>query len=859
MKNIGPPCRAFCPAGINVQKYIALAAEGKYQEALAVIREDNPFPSVCGRVCLHPCEPECHRSKVDEPVAINAIKLYIAEAAAAAEGKKASPTPKSYDEKIAVIGSGPAGLSAAYFLVKKGYPVTVFESLPEVGGKLRTAIPAYRLPREALDFDIRHIQAVGVEVRTHTTVGKDVTMDDLSHDGYKAIFIAAGAHRSRKLEIEGTDLDGVISAVDFIKKVNSGEKIDLGKRVAVIGAGNAAIDGARVALRLNAEVEIFSILPRSEIPANPEELKQAEMEGAALQFLVAPKRALGEEGKLKAIEFVHVQLGAPDELGRKRPLPIKGSEFTAQFDTLMIAIGEEPDIFFLPEGIAVTSAGTIAADPQTMQTNVSGIFAGGDAVTGTWHVVGAIGAGKRAAASIDCFLRGKANGQEDWIPQVHTLPKTVTVAGSREQMPLVPLDQRAGTFSAVEVGFTQAVLEREASRCLKCGHFEQLLFKEVISQDLCTACGACAGICPVNAIEMKGTLPELTGECIACGWCYLSCPGKEINMQEFDKKIQGRGRNENENRIGIHIQCYAANSPDKVIRYNATSGGVITSLLLYAMDNNLIDGAILTGLAKDNPTKAAPVVATSRDDIIACQKGKYMIVPGGLLSALRDAVREKGLTRLAIVGSPCHIHAVRKMQTSQDRRLKEALGDKIRYALGHHCAFNFFPEGTDTILQALGVPLEEVADVGWRDVSTAPFPGKFCVTTKSGEKRTMELLQEYVVLGGIYDHPRCRICYDWANEIADVSTGDEVDVDTFHKAGAQRSHSVVRTKLGEELFNGAVSAGYLEVEKIGEEDVARNIGFIIKKIGNIPRIEERRRLGLPLPKFGNFPFFKVEI
>jgi len=784
MPSISPPCRAFCPAGINVQHYIALAAEGKYKEALEVIREDNPFPSVCGRVCLHPCEPECHRSKIDDSIAINAIKLFITEQILNGEKEETIPVPKTYDEKVAVVGSGPAGLSAAYSLAKQGYPVTVFEALPEAGGKLRTAIPAYRLPREALDFDISHIQASGVEIKTNTTVGKDVTIEGLCQDGYKAIYIAAGAHRSRKLGIEGTDLQGVIYAIDFIKEINSGKAVDLGERVAIIGAGNAAVDGARVALRLGAKVEIFSILPRSEIPANPEELKQAEMEGAAIQFLVTPKRVLGQQGKMEAVEFVQVQLGAPDELGRKRPLPIEGSEFTVECDAMMIAIGEEPDLFPLPEGIEITTAGTIVADPDTMQTSVPHIFAGGDVVTGTWHVVGAIAGGKKAAGSIDCYLRGKPIEQEEWRTQVQDLPKDIAVTGVREVMPLLPVDQRAVSFSPVELGYSQEMFQREASRCMKCGHFENLLYKEVISKDLCTACGTCVGVCPENVIEMEGTIPELVGECIACGWCYLSCPGKEINIQELDKKIHGRGRNKNENRIGIHVQCYAANSPEKEIRYNATSGGVITSLLLYAMDNNLIDGAILTGIAKDNPTKAAPVVATSRDDIIACQKGKYMIVPGGLLSALREAVTEKGLTRLAVVGSPCHIHGVRKMQTSQDRHLKELFGDKITYAIGHHCAFNFFPEGTDTILQALGVPLEEVEEVGWRDVSTAPFPGKFCVTTKSGEKRTMELLQEYVVLGGIYDHPRCRICYDWANEIADISSGDEVDVDTFHKAGA---------------------------------------------------------------------------
>lgn len=859
MPKIAPPCRAFCPAGVNVQGYITLAAEGKFKEALELIREDNPFPSVCGRVCLHPCEAECHRAKIDDSVAINAIKLFIAKQMHKESIEKTESVPKVYEEKIAVIGSGPAGLSAAYFLAKKGYPVTVLESLSKPGGKLRVSIPEYRLPREELDFDIHHIQALGVEVITHTRLGKDIIIENLLHNGYKAIFIAVGAHKSRKLGIEGEDLEGIIYALDFLKVVNFGEKVELGENVAVIGGGNAAIDSARTALRLGAKVQIFSILPRNDIPGNPEEVKQAEMEGARIQFLVTPKRVLSEGGRIKAIEFVRIKLGTPDELGRKRPLPIEGSEFTMEFDTMIIAIGEDPESIPLPEGVEVTKGGTITADPDTMQTELPYLFAGGDVVTGTWHVLGAIAAGKKAANSIDCFLRGKLIELEAWTPQVHDLPEHISVTWRREEMPLLSVDQRSCNFSPVELGFSQEMLVRETARCMKCGHFDNLLYKEVISQDLCTACGTCVGVCPVSVIEMKGTIPELVGNCAACGWCYLSCPGKEINIQQLDTNIFGRTRKENEMRIGIHLNCYAANSSEKEIRYNATSGGVITSLLLYAFDHRLVDGAIVTGINEKDPTKAAPLVATSREEILRSQKAKYMLVPGGLLSALREALLEKNLQKVAIVGSPCHIHAVRKLQLSLDRYQKAAYGDKIAYTIGLYCAFNFFPEGTATMIQALGIPMEEVKEVGWRDTSTAPFPGKFCVTTKSGDKRCLELIQEYIILGGIYDHPRCRICYDWANEVADISSGDEVDVDSFHKAGAQRSHTVVRTKKGEELFNGAMAAGYLEVTPISEEEVARNVGFIIKKIGNIPRIEERRKLGLPLPKFGNYPFYNPEI
>jgi len=388
---------------------------------------------------------------------------------------------------------------------------------------------------------------------------------------------------------------------------------------------------------------------------------------------------------------------------------------------------------------------------------------------------------------------------------------------------------------------------------LKRDGFEILLYKNVISKGLCTACGACVGVCPNNAIFIEGVIPKLRGSCEGCGSCYQACPGKEIRIDLMEQRIFGRARKSNENRIGIHTSCYTANSTNTQVRKNATSGGVITGLLMYAFEKDLIDGALVTAENPGNPARPMPMVATSLKDLASSQKTKYMLIPGGLLSALREAVVEKRLTRIAVVGSPCHIHAVRKIQTSTSRYLDVTFGQKIKYTLGLHCAFNFFPEGTDAIIQALGLNIGDVKSVSWRDTSEIPFPGRFCVESQTGEKRSMDLLQEYIILGGIYDHPRCRICYDWANEVADISSGDEVDEYGFHRPGSQRSHTVVRTSAGKSLFKRASNDGYIEAQEITEADVAKNLGFAIKKLGNIPRIEERRRLGLPLPEFGNYP------
>jgi coenzyme F420 hydrogenase subunit beta len=383
--------------------------------------------------------------------------------------------------------------------------------------------------------------------------------------------------------------------------------------------------------------------------------------------------------------------------------------------------------------------------------------------------------------------------------------------------------------------------------------FEDGLSREVIRKGLCTACGACIGVCSSQAIRMNGVIPELAGECAGCGRCLQVCPGRDIHLDEMEQALFGRSRHAHERELGIHQAVYAANAGAPDIRRAATSGGVLTALLCHALDMDWIDGAILTGMDPASPALAAPAVALGKEEVQSSQKSKYMLVPGGLLSVLHQAVRENGRTRLAVVGSPCHIHAVRKLQQSPDKGLRKAFGDKIKLALGHFCAFNFFPEGTRVLIQACGADPDQVEAVQWRDTEEVPFPGDFSVTLADGEKRHIDLMREYLILGGIYTHPRCRICYDWANEAADISCGDEVDEKGAHKAGAKRSHVVVRTPAGRELFDSAAGEGKIEAEPASAQIVARNLGFLIKKVGNVPIIEERRRLALPLPEFGNYP------
>lgn len=375
---------------------------GKLGEVLKLIREEIPLAAVYGWLCLHPHEAERERRKVDK-LAIDALEHFVADR----KREKPSSIPKTHEEKIAIIGSGPAGLTAAYELVKRGYPITVFESLPEPGGMLRVGIPDYRLPKEALNADIDYIKGLGVEIRTNVSVGKDVTIDELLQEGYRAIFVATGADKSVKLGIEGNELEGVTHALDLLKDLNMGKRIELGERVAVIGGGNVAMDAARTALRLRAkEVSILYRRSRVEMPANPSEVREAEKEGARIHFLVTPTKILGKDERVVAVECIRMELGEPDETGRRRPIPIEGSEYTMEVDAIILAIGETSDLSFLPEDVAVTRRNTIAVDPVTLETNLPSVFAGGDIISGPATVIEAIATGKRATVSMDRYLRG---------------------------------------------------------------------------------------------------------------------------------------------------------------------------------------------------------------------------------------------------------------------------------------------------------------------------------------------------------------------------------------------------------------------------------------------------------------------
>jgi NADPH-dependent glutamate synthase beta subunit-like oxidoreductase len=394
-------CAKRCPQNLAIPE-IFLAARhvakeqgflDGFQKAMETIKDEIGFPATFCWVCFHP-----ERTKIDKSTITKILKPYLTS-------RESNMQPKRRSEKVAIIGSGPAGLTAAYELTKKGYSITVFESYSQPGGMLRTCIPTYRLSREALDADINCLRQMGIEIKTNTKIGEDTILDDLFKQGYKAVFIATGAHKTRKLGVEGEDYGGVYDALNFLTEANCGKRMKLGK-VAVVGGGNTAIDAARTAIHNGAkEVTVLYRRSRDEMPANPMEIKEAEEEGAKFQFLVAPKKILGKDGHATGIECIRMELGEPDETGRRRPMPIANSEFTVDLDTVILAIGESPDLSFVPKDMETTGESTITVDPMTMETNKKGIFAGGDCTYGPATVVEAIVAGKKAAKSIQNYLK----------------------------------------------------------------------------------------------------------------------------------------------------------------------------------------------------------------------------------------------------------------------------------------------------------------------------------------------------------------------------------------------------------------------------------------------------------------------
>ncbi len=545
-----PPCRAACPADVNVQGYVALLQQGKFKEAVELIRKSMPFPAICGRVCFSPCQDACSRKNVDQPVGIRYLKRLAADIEREHGRVKPDPVPKRHSEKVAIIGAGPAGLSAAYELAKLGYPVTVFERMPEPGGMMRYGIPDHRLRKYVVANEIAYIQDLGVEIKTGVEFGKDVQLDTLRNDGYKAIFITIGAQLSGKLRIPGEDLEGVLPAVEFLRHVSLGETVDVGKKVVVIGGGNSAIDAARTSLRLGAkEVTIFYRRSRNEMPALPDEIEAAEEEGIKLHFLVAPKQIIGEGGKVKAIEFLRMELGEPDESGRRRPVPIQGSEHTYEVDTVIPAIGQLPEISCLPPVLLDERARAISVDKLTLETSISGVFAGGDVVTGPASVIEAVGAGKRAAVSIDRFLNGKdlRTEREEEIEETTWVKdwEKITKKPERYTAPHVDVGRRKVSFEEADELLVKIkeLATFEARRCLECGPCSECLESEglceadkaVVDENLCTGCNVCAIVCPSDAIKKNemGVAQVDEDLCKGCGTCSASCPERAITMQRL--------------------------------------------------------------------------------------------------------------------------------------------------------------------------------------------------------------------------------------------------------------------------------------------------------------------------------------
>jgi len=492
-----PPCRFACPAGVNAMGYVALIAQGKFKEALEVVRRTMPFAGVCGRVCTHPCEVQCERGTVDEPVSIRALKRFIADYELKAGRPKASPLPRTKEEKVAIIGSGPAGLACANDLLREGYPVTVFEAAPKAGGLLRYAIPDYRLPKDALDSEISYLQELGVDIRTNTPV-KDLRA--MFEQGYGAVFLGTGAPRSQRMGIPGEDTPGVLHALDFLRRVSSGEKVVLGNRVAVIGGGNAAIDAARVALRQGAkDVTIVYRRTRAEMPAEASESEEAENEGVKIAYLAAPVRVRAQGGKLASIECIRMKLESPDASGRGRPVPVEGSEFPMEVDNVIIAVGQAVEREGLPKELNYTSWGTLQVDPVTLETNIDGVFAGGDVVSGPAGVIEAVAAGKEAAISIDRYLRGlnPKEGRPQTRPRVEKVNKEGVEPGKRPAMPTIEVKARSRNFKEVELGLDEKAARAEAQRCLSCS--------------VCCECLECLKKCEAGAIdhEMQDEVLEL--------------------------------------------------------------------------------------------------------------------------------------------------------------------------------------------------------------------------------------------------------------------------------------------------------------------------------------------------------------
>jgi heterodisulfide reductase subunit A-like polyferredoxin len=497
------PCTFKCPAGIKAHGYISLVRGGRYEDAYQLIMEDSPLAGSLGRACYAPCERECTRGDLEGPLAIRRIKRFVTDTHFR-EHPEALPAPalEKKDQKIAVVGGGPAGLSAAYFLAKKGYGVTIFEKEREAGGMLTTAIPAFRLPKDVVRKDIEEITSLGVEIRTEVEV-RD--LGSLRGQGFRAVFLGLGTTQSMRMGVEGEDLENIHPCMTYLKRANFGEQMDFaGKTVLLVGGGNVCLDVARLAPRLGArKVVIQYRRSRAEMPAFDWEIKAAEEEGIEFQYLCAPVRFIGREGKVAEVESIRMKLGEPDASGRRRPVPIKGSEFRTAVDHVVVSIGLSPETALFKGELELDKSGAIKVDPETLQTSLPGVFAGGDVVTGPSLIVSAIGQGKRAAFFIDRYLAGQDLKAVPFETKMPVLAKEEVIGRQKAHSRLEPVEirglppaERAKDFREIESPLSEAEARYCASRCLDCG--------------LCSECHRCLAACPADAIDLSMRAEEET-------------------------------------------------------------------------------------------------------------------------------------------------------------------------------------------------------------------------------------------------------------------------------------------------------------------------------------------------------------
>ena len=535
------PCNVACPAGNDIVAFVRKITQGDFEGAWNLIKEENPFPGICGRVCFHPCETKCNRGSYDESIAIHALERYVADFASQLPKKTGKISPQG-QEKIAIIGSGPAGMSCAYHLAKLHYNVTVFESSPLRGGMLRMGIPSYRLPKDVLDREMSDIEALGVEIRTGVPIGQEIKIEKLKD--YQAIFIATGAHRSRILNIPGEKGKSVFSGLDLLRRINLDGKVKIGERVAVIGGGNTAIDVARSVIRLGKKATILYRRSKEEMPAFEEEMVEALEEGVKIRYLVNPLRIQQKEN-LKRLECLRMELGEKDESGRRKPVPIPNSNFFINADSLVVAAGEEIETSFLPKGIGKKEGILLTQDGG--RTAIEGIFAGGDLTSNQRTVAHAIGSGKRVAMAIDCYLKG--NDSEEAIRQILVgngpslsifrylhpgeRPRNAHVVNfeelnmdyfeptRRERESKRRLKERIKRFTEVTSTLTENAALREAERCFSCG--------------TCNECENCYIFCPDASILKKGEKISQQVDydfCKGCGICFVECPRRAISLEE---------------------------------------------------------------------------------------------------------------------------------------------------------------------------------------------------------------------------------------------------------------------------------------------------------------------------------------